>query len=292
MIKSMTGYGRAQGLIGGRDISVEIKSVNHRYFEFSARVPRSLGFLEEKMKAFCRESISRGKTDVYIGVMTLDDANSAVRINEPLAKSYLEALRGLGNSLELSDNISLATLTRFNDIFAVQKKPEDEDEIWQAVRDVAAEALASFIKMREVEGESLRADVLERLALLEDYTAQVEERSPKVAAEYRERLYTRLCELLESHSPDEQRVLTEAAIFAEKTAVAEETVRLRSHIAQLRGFLAQEDAVGRKLDFLVQEMNRETNTIGSKAQDLEIGKIVVEMKSEIEKIREQIQNIE
>ena len=292
MIKSMTGYGRAQKLIGGRDISVEVKSVNHRYFEFSARVPRNLGFLEEKLKGFCRESIARGKTDIYVSIMTLDDANSAVRINESLARSYLDALRGLGASLDLHDNISLATLTRFSDIFAVQKKPEDENVIWQAVREVAAEALASFVAMRETEGERLRDDVLERLALLENYTEKVEERSPQVAAEYRDRLYARLCELLENHSPDEQRVLTEAAIFAEKTAVAEETVRLRSHIAQLRAFLAQEDAVGRKLDFLVQEMNRETNTIGSKAQDLDIAMIVVEMKSEIEKIREQIQNIE
>ena len=292
MIRSMTGYGRSQQVQGGRDITVEIKSVNHRYFEFSARVPRAHGYLEEKLKSFVHERVSRGKTDVYVSIITLDEAGADVQINLPLARSYLDALRGLSRELEIADDINVSKLARFPDIFAVQRAPDDEEAVWEAVRSVACEALESMIAMREAEGEGLRKDVLMRLDLLEKYTAIVEERSPIAVGEHRERLYSKLTEILENRQIDDARILTEAAIFAEKTAVAEETVRLRSHISQLRGFISQDKPTGRKLDFLIQELNREANTIGSKAQDIGLAGVVVEMKSEIEKIREQVQNIE
>ncbi|MDL2234405.1 YicC family protein [Ruminococcaceae bacterium OttesenSCG-928-L11] len=292
MISSMTGFGRAQQQSGGHDITVEIKSVNHRFFEFSSRIPRAYGYLDEKLKSFLSEKVSRGKVDVSVLLQTLDGSNAQVEINYELARSYLSAVRGMGEALDLEDNVKLTDLTRFGDIFTVRKTEEDEAAIWDAVRPVAEEALEKFLAMRAKEGERLKADILSRLDLLETLTAQVEDRSPSVTDAYRERLYAKLADLLQDKQIDDGRLLTEAAIFSEKTAVAEETVRLKSHISQFCGFLSQQIPVGRKMDFLVQELNRETNTIGSKCQDLDISRIVVEMKSEIEKIREQIQNIE
>jgi uncharacterized protein (TIGR00255 family) len=292
MISSMTGYGRAQRLIDGRDITVEMKSVNHRFFEFSARIPRAYGYLEEKLKGLVYERATRGKMDVSVTILTLEGHSAEVEINGELAASYLAALRGMGEALGLVDDVKVTSLARFGDIFTVRKTEDDEAVIWDAVRTVAAEALETFVAMRLAEGERLKVDILARLETLETLTAQVEERSPAVVEEYRERLYQKLRDLLEDRQIDDSRILTEAAVFSEKTAVAEETVRLRSHIGQLRGFLSQKEAVGRKLDFLVQELNREANTIGSKCQDLAISRLVVEMKSEIEKIREQVQNIE
>lgn len=279
-------------MINGRDITVEIKSVNHRFFEFSARIPRVYGYLEEKLKAFVHSEVSRGKVDVSVSVVTLEGTNAQVEINKELAASYLSALRGMGEALGLADNISLTDMARFPDLFTVRKTEEDEAVVWDAVRAVAETALSRFTEMRQTEGEKLRDDVLTRLEALEAMTTQVEARSPAVVEEYRERLYAKLSDILADRQLDDQRILTEAAVFSEKTAVAEETVRLRSHIGQFRAFLTQEQPVGRKMDFLVQELNRESNTIGSKCQDLEISRVVVEMKSEIEKIREQIQNIE
>ena len=293
MINSMTGYGRAQQIVGPREIGVEIRSVNHRYFEFSARVPRSYGYLEEKLKGFVHGFVGRGKVEVSVSVVTLEGLAAEVQINHALAGSYLAALRGLGEELGLADDVTLTSLARFSDIFTVRRSEADEEEIWAAVRGVAREAMERYAGMRGAEGAKLENDVRARLDAIEGYVARVEARSPQVVEQYRQRLYCRLQEVLADTQADESRIITEAAIFAEKTAVAEETVRLGSHIAQMRGFLADADeAVGRKLDFLVQEMNRETNTIGSKAQDIEIQRTVVEMKSEIEKIREQIQNIE
>lgn len=292
MISSMTGYGRAQRAVGGRDITVEIKSVNHRFFEFSARIPRAYGYLEEKLKGLAYGRVARGKVDVSVTVLTLEGTSAQVEINNELARSYLDALRGMGETLGLEDNVKVTDLARFQDIFTVRKLEDDEAVIWDAVRSVAEEALETFVAMRAAEGERLKSDILSRLDSLEALTGQVEERSPVVVDEYRNRLYAKLQEVLGDRQIDDARVLTEAAVFSEKTAVAEETVRLRSHIGQLRGFLSQKDAVGRKLDFLVQELNRESNTIGSKCQDLELSRVVVEIKSEIEKIREQVQNIE
>ncbi|MGI6403799.1 MAG: YicC/YloC family endoribonuclease [Oscillospiraceae bacterium] len=292
MISSMTGYGKAQKLVDGREISVEIRSVNHRFFEFSARIPRSMAYLEEKLKSLVYRQVSRGKVDVSVTLVSLEEPDAQVLINTPLAKGYLEALRNLSQELGVEDDITMSSLARFHDIFVLHRAELDADALWEAVRQVAEEALKSYLAMRAAEGEKLKADILERLEVIEGYVAQVEERSPKTVEEYRARLYAKLCEVLQNQQMEEQRILTEAAIFAEKIAVDEETVRLRSHIAQMREFLQSQQPVGRKMDFLVQEFNREANTIGSKAQDIEISKIVVALKSEIEKIREQVQNIE
>lgn len=292
MVRSMTGYGRAQETIDGRDITVEIKSVNHRFFEFSARVPRAYGYLEEKMKKFVQSGVSRGKVDVNITVLTLEGTAAEVEINHELAKSYLNALRETGSALGVEDDITMSVLSRFSDIFTVRKTMEDEEVIWNAVRQVAQKALENFVSMRELEGERLKQDLLSCLEKVETLVGEVEKRSPQTVKEYTARLYAKIQDVLGDARVDDQRVLTEAAIFAEKVAVAEETVRLGSHIHQFREILESKDPVGRKLDFLVQELNREANTIGSKAQDVAVARMVVDIKSEIEKIREQIQNIE
>ena len=292
MIRSMTGYGRAEALIGGRNILVEIRSVNHRYFEFSSRVPRAYGYLESRLKGFLQGKLSRGKVDVNVSIQTIEGTNANVQVNAELAKSYVDALRTLSEPLSLQDDLSLASICRFSDIFTVSRETEDEDAIWADVLSVAVEAADRFVQMREVEGTKMREDVEGRLDFILSAVEKIEERSPKTVEEYRTRLYNKISEVLQNAQVDETRILTEAAIYAEKIAVAEETVRLRSHVAQFRSIMEQEGAVGRKLDFLIQEFNRETNTIGSKAQDIEIARIVVDVKSEIEKIREQIQNIE
>ena len=292
MIRSMTGYGRAEALIGGRNILVEIRSVNHRYFEFSSRVPRAYGYLESRLKGFLQGKLSRGKVDVNVSIQTIEGTNANVQVNAELAKSYVDALRSLSEPLSLQDDLSLASICRFSDIFTVSRETEDEDAIWADVLSVAEEAADRFVQMREVEGTKMREDVEGRLDFILSAVEKIEERSPKTVEEYRTRLYNKISEVLQNAQVDETRILTEAAIYAEKIAVAEETVRLRSHVAQFRSIMEQEGAVGRKLDFLIQEFNRETNTIGSKAQDIEIARIVVDVKSEIEKIREQIQNIE
>ena len=292
MIKSMTGYGRAEEVLHGRDITVEIRSVNHRYFEFTCRTPRSCAYLEDRLKKQVQSAISRGKVDVGLTISAVENENSTVQINHRLAAEYLTALRTMGQELGLADEITLSCMTRFSDIFTVSRTEDDEDEVWQDVSHVLAEAIEKFIGMREVEGERLRADVLGRLDVLEEHISFIEKRSPETVEEYRRRLTAKLTELLAGAVPDENRILTEAAIVADRLAVDEETVRLRSHIGQVRDILESSDPVGRKLDFLVQEMNRESNTIGSKCNDAAIAKHVVELKSEIEKIREQIQNIE
>lgn len=292
MANSMTGYGRAQQLIDGRDISVEIKSVNHRFFEFSPRIPRAYNYLEEKLKSLVYSRASRGKIDLSLTIIAVEGTNTKIEINHALAESYLTALRELGSALSLADDVTLSVLTRFNDIFVVRKSEDDEDAIWRSVSQVAEEALNKILFMRSSEGEKLVADILSRLSVIEEHVAQVEKLAPKTVEDYRQRLTAKITEVLEQKQIDESRILTEAAIFAEKIAVAEETVRLNSHISQFRAILSGKDPAGRKLDFLIQELNREANTIGSKAQDIEITRIVVEIKSEIEKIREQIQNIE
>lgn len=292
MIKSMTGFGRCLETVNGRDILVEIKSVNHRYYEFSARIPRAYGYLEEKLKSFLQGKISRGKVDVNVTVYSVNGEDEIIEVNRAVAREYIDALRSANEELGLSDDLTLSRIMRLPDIFNVRKAQEDEDVIWNDVKQVAEKALESFIAMRENEGVKMREDILSRLDYISELVAKVEEKSPEVTENYRKRLYDKLTEILNDKKIDEQRIVTEAAIFSEKTAVDEETVRLKSHIVQCKGLLDSNEAVGRKLDFLIQEFNRESNTIGSKAQDLEITKIVVELKSEIEKIREQIQNIE
>ena len=279
----MTGYGRAQQVLGGRDITVEFRSVNHRYFEFSARVPRGCGYLEDKLKGLAQSAASRGKVEAGVLIQTVDSPDVQVAVNTALARAYVDALRQMGEELGLGDDLTVCTLRRAQ---------EDEDQVWADVSQVARQAAERFVAMRRAEGERLREDILGRLVTIEGKVALVEQRSPQTVAEYRQKLTARMEELLGKAAVEEQRILAEAAIVADRWAVDEETVRLRSHIAQLRTILDTPEAVGRKLDFLVQEMNREANTIGSKAQDVAIAQVVVDIKSEIEKIREQIQNIE
>lgn len=292
MIRSMTGYGRCETVVDGRAVTVELKSVNHRYFEFSCRTTRGYSFLEEKMKSYLQGKISRGKVDAYISVEALESAEAQVLVNHPLASGYVHALRELAERYDLQDDISVSTVARYSDIFSVHKSPEDEDAVWASVQKAADEALEQFLKMREAEGQRLKADVLSRADTIMGLVGQIETRSPQTVAEYRERLQQKMEELLGDTTVDEQRLLMETAIFADKVAVAEETVRLRSHFKQMQEMLDSGEPIGRKLDFLVQEMNREANTIGSKAVDSQIAYMVVDIKAEIEKIREQIQNIE
>lgn len=294
MIRSMTGYGRAQATVGTINVTVELKSVNHRYFEFNSRVPRNYGFLEEKLKSFVGSLVSRGKVECYVSVENLEDSEVEILVNHGLASSYLKAYRELAerNELDIRDDLAISSLVRNNDIFTVHKQEADEEKIWEAVKTVAADAVAKFISMREAEGEKLKNDVLSRAEFILNKVSLIEERSPETVKEYNDKLLSRINEFLSDVQVDEQRLLTECAIFADKVAVAEETVRLRSHIDQLGQFLNSTEAVGRKIDFLVQEMNREANTIGSKAQDVTIARCVIDIKAEIEKIREQIQNIE
>lgn len=294
MIKSMTGFGRAVKVLNGKSITVEIRSVNHRYYEASARLPRSYSFAEEKLKALVKNRISRGKVEISVLVQNTEGSqpDEKITMNKEIIKAYVDALREVKDELNLTDDLSLSAVMRLPDAFTVVKAEQNEEQMWADLEQTATEALDKFIEMRENEGTRLRADISERLKTIESNVAFVEQRSPKLVEDYRKRLYDRMCEVLEGKAVDESRILLEAGIFSEKTAVDEETVRLRSHITQFREMLESGEPVGRKLDFLVQEMNRETNTIGSKVQDIEVTRIVVDQKSEIEKIREQIQNIE
>ncbi len=288
----MTGYGRGQATVDGTDILVEIKSVNNRYYDFSARLPRMYGYLEEKLKTFMNGSISRGKIEVSVSIYNSGSKSEEISINLDVANGYINALREANESLGLTDDITLSHVSRFPEVFIVKKIIEDEESVWNNIKPVAEEAVAKFVAMRETEGEKMKEDLSSRLDFILSKVEEVEKISPTTTENYRNRLYQKLKDILSDNNIDEQRILTEAAIFSEKVAVDEETVRLRSHISQFRELLETDEPVGRKLDFLVQEMNRESNTIGSKAQDIAITKIVVDVKSEIEKIREQIQNIE
>lgn len=292
MLKSMTGYGRAEKAFADYTVAVEFKAVNHRFLEFSPKVPRGYAFLEEKLKSLVQNFVSRGKLDAYLTVQQTGEADVTVEVNKPLAFGYVTALKSLADTYQLPDDISVSDLARFSDVFTVAKQAPDEEKVSAYVSEVAAAALQALVAMRETEGAKLREDLENRLALIEEKVAFVEAQSPQTVAAYRDRLEQKIKELLGDAPVDEQRLLTETAIFADKIAVSEETVRLRSHIRQFRTLLDAGEPVGRKLDFLVQEMNREANTIGSKAQDIAIAHTVVDIKAEIEKIREQVQNIE
>lgn len=292
MIRSMTGYGRGQEVLDGLSVTVEIKSVNHRFFEYSCRLPRVYGFIDDKLKNYLQQRVSRGKVDVFVQIDALESAGSEVLVNEGLVENYLTVLREMAQKYDLREDVSVTTLSRYPDVLTVRQVAVDEDTVWNAVQKVTDIALEQFIAMREREGARLREDVLSRGQTILSAVAVIEERSPQTVREHMEKVEARMRELLDGAAVDEGRLLTEAAIYADKIAVAEETVRLRSHIEQLDALLSGDEAVGRKLDFLVQEINRETNTIGSKCSDLELTRIVVDIKAEIEKIREQIQNIE
>lgn len=294
MIKSMTGFGRCETVIDGREISVEIKSVNHRYFEFSCRTPRGYAFLDDKLKSYVNSRVSRGKIDVFVSIGANEETPSEVTVNHQLVSGYLNAMHEICENHNVEDDVTVTQLSRFPDVFTVHKAAEDEEKIIADVLSATQTALDSFVSMRETEGEKMKADILSRANTILSIVGEIEERSPKTVVEYENRLKERIEQTLASYNMeiDEQRILTEVAIFADKVAVAEETVRLRSHFEQLSQFLEYNEPVGRKIDFIIQEMNREANTIGSKVQDAELAHKVVEIKSEIEKIREQVQNIE
>ena len=292
MVKSMTGYGRAEDTLNGCTITVELRSVNNRYLDCNVRMPRLYLFAEETIKSRVQNTISRGKVDVFVTLDSTGGEQVQVSVNQPLADGYYAALTQLAERYGLSKDISVSLLSRFPDVLLAEKAEEDVEQRAQDICSVLDRALADFDQMRTREGARLEADVLSRAARIEELVGLVEERSPQTVAEYRAKLEARMNEVLSNTQLDPARILTEAAIFADKVAVDEETVRLRSHIGQLRHMLEQGGATGRKLDFLIQEFNREANTIGSKCSDIEIARYVVDIKAEIEKIREQVQNIE
>ncbi len=292
MVLSMTGYGRAGALLHGRDIKVELRSVNSRFFEYSSRLPRSCMFMEDKLKQLVAARVSRGKVELNLSVQAVTAADTVVTVNWPLAQGYHTALQELAERLELKNDVTAGMLARFPDVLTQTAAPTNEAELWEDVQAVAQQALDAFVSMRAQEGAKLKADVSNRLETVEALVAQIEQNSAGRVQAYSEKLYARLQELLGDRNIDEGRLVTEAAIFADKTAIDEETVRLHSHVAQYRDILEMDEPIGRKLDFLTQELNRESNTIGSKCQDVAITRLVVDLKSEIEKIREQIQNIE
>lgn len=292
MIKSMTGYGSAKGEAEGLALSVELKSVNNRYLDTSIRLPRSFIFAEDSLKSKVQEHITRGKVDVFINVDSSKADDIIVKVNEPLAMGYISALTSIADNYGLSNDVSCVSIGHFQDVLSIEKKEADKDRVRECLCAVLDEALCEFDSMRTREGQKLREDILNRLSEIERLLSLVEERSPQTVSEYLAKLEQKMRELLDGSGVDESRLLTEAALFADKVAVDEETVRLRSHISQLREMIMGTSPVGRKLDFLIQEFNREANTIGSKCIDVEITRTVVDLKSEIEKIREQLQNIE
>ena len=292
MIRSMTGYGRAVMTLNGREITVEVRSVNNRFLDCSIKLPRAFSYAEDAVKQKIKEQVSRGKVDVFISVNTTAGENVKISLNRPVLEGYLEALRTIAADYGVREDISATSLARFPEVFLLEKPEEDEAQNTADIVAVAQQAVSAYNAMRETEGAALAADLRSHAAVILSYVEKVEARSPVTVAEYRTRLENKLREVLESTTIDEGRILTEAAIFADKVAVDEETVRLRSHLNQLESLLQNGGAIGRKLDFLLQEMNREANTIGSKGNDLEQTRNVVEIKAELEKNREQIQNIE
>ena len=292
MIKSMTGYGGSKGEINAIGVTAELKSVNNRYLDVSVRLPKSCLFAEEAVRAAVAEHISRGKVDVFITVDTSKAEEAVIKVNEPLAAAYLKAVQGVAETYGLSGELTALNLVRFPEVLSTDKTDTDRDAVAEAITSVLSQALEEFDAMRAREGNKLYEDIGEKLSGLEEKVAYVEQRSPETVTEYREKLLTRMREVLADASVDESRILQEAAIYADKVAVDEEMVRLKSHISQFRLLLEGGSPVGRKLDFLVQEMNREANTTGSKCADSAIARTVIDMKAELEKIREQIQNIE
>ena len=292
MIRSMTGYGRARETIHQRDITIELRSVNNRFLDCTVKIPRAYTFCEDAIKSRVQKAITRGKVDVFVTIASVGAEATKVVVNEDLAKGYAEALHTLAEKYGLHDDSSVMGVARFADVLTVTKADEDLESLSEDICTVLDRALVGYTAMRETEGAKLREDIEGRLATIETLIGRIEERSPQTVAEYRKRLSTKMKEVLQNASIDENRILMEAAIYADKVAVDEETVRLRSHVAQLRAMLGEGNVIGRKADFLIQELNREANTVGSKCCDLEITGYVVSLKAEIEKIREQIQNVE
>ena len=292
MIKSMTGYGRAVETVNGREFTVELRSVNNRYLDCSVRLPRILTFGEEAVKQAVKNSVSRGKVDVFISLHSECGDEVQVTLNEAVLKSYLEAMHRMVGEFGVRDDIQVSTLSRLPEVFQIEKPQLDEEQLLADLMGVVAQALESYDQMRLTEGKALEQDLRSRGNTILEYVSLVEKGNAQTVIDYRTRLENKLREVLENTAIDESRILTEAAIFADKVAVDEETVRLRSHLQQMNAMLDGGGAVGRKLDFLLQEMNREANTIGSKCTDVALARIVVDIKAELEKIREQTQNIE
>ena len=292
MIKSMTGYGSAKGTVEGLQITVELKSVNNRYLDASVRLPRSFLFAEDAVKSAVQKHISRGKVDVFVSVDASEAGEMNVKVNEPLLRGYLDAIRHIAEEYSLPNDATALAVSRFPDVLTVEKKDLDADAITAGILEITEQALHDFDAMRQREGQKLRDDVLDRLGTIDALVSAVEKASPETVSAYRARLEAKMAEVLGTAGIDENRILAEAAIFADHIAVDEETVRLRSHMSQLKTMVNGNSPTGRKIDFLIQEFNREANTIGSKCQNSDIAHTVVDLKSEIEKIREQIQNIE
>lgn len=292
MAMSMTGFGRAEKQAAGRNITVEIKAVNHRYFECSVRLPRTYSYMEDAVKKQVAAKVSRGKIEVYIAVQNLTVSDVQITPNLPLAREYYAAMQVIAQDLEIDGEVDINSLSRHGEIFTQEKLTGLQEETQKNITDTLCEALNEFCAMRAREGEKLKSDILARLETIEATLVTLSEMTAGRTGRYMEKLYARLQDLLAATTIDEARVLQEAAIYADKTAVDEELVRLESHISQYRDILGEEGSVGKKLDFLTQELNRETNTIGSKASDVDITRLVVDLKAEIEKIREQVQNIE
>jgi uncharacterized protein (TIGR00255 family) len=292
MIKSMTGFGRGKIEDGGKEFMVEIKTVNHRYCDVYIKMPRHISFIEDKVRELIRKNISRGKVDVYISYDDYSEDSKDIIVDKTLAKAYARSVEHLRDEFGLKDDISVSLIARFPDVLRVEKPEEDEEKIWNLLSSALNDALDALINMRQIEGEGLMLDLLERTTLIENNVKEISIRAPEVVKEYKCKLENRIKELLDQQIVDENRIATEVAIFADRCNIDEELVRLGSHIKQLRETLRLSQPVGRKLDFLLQELNREINTIGSKANDLIITNQVVDIKSELEKIREQIQNIE
>lgn len=292
MISSMTGYGSAKGCIGKLEVSVELRSVNSRFLDCSVKIPRLYAFAEESIKAQIQSCVSRGKVDVYVNIDSSMADDVTIKLNEPLVEAYIEAFKKVSEKFGIENDVGMAALSRIPDVFIVEKHEIDAELFLKDLKIILGQALEGFNDMRRKEGEKLRSFILSRLDEIQRLTDEIEKRSPESVREYRKKLENRMAEMLASTTIDEARILTEAAIFADKVAINEELVRLSSHIAQIRSLLESGQGVGRKLDFIVQELNREANTIGSKCSDLDITHMVVDLKAEIEKIREQAQNIE
>lgn len=292
MIKSMTGYGRAVAAVNGREFTVELRSVNNRYLDCTVKLPRALSFAEDAVKQAVKASVSRGKVDVFISLKSESADDATITLNKAVLDGYLAAMRQMVDEFQVRDDISVSTVSRLPEVFSVEKPQVDEEQLLKDLLSVIDQALAGYDAMRCTEGQALDADLRSRGNTILELVSQVEQGNAQTVIDYRARLEAKLKEVLESTNIDESRILTEAAIFADKVAVDEETVRLRSHLAQMNEMLTTGGAVGRKLDFLLQEMNREANTIGSKCTDVRLARIVVDIKAELEKIREQTQNIE
>ncbi len=293
MVRSMTGFGRGTFSENGKEFTVEIKSVNHRYVDFYIRMPRQISFFEDRIREVVSKSVSRGKVDIFVSFEDRSEDSKVVTLDEALAGAYIQAANKIKEKYNIQDEISLSLITRFPDVLRVEKHEADEDELWSILSKAIEAAVNSLVSMREREGSELRNSILQKALYMQEIIAEISKRSPEVVLEYKQKLENRINDLLGQQTIDENRLAMEVAIFADKCSIDEELVRLGSHMLQLSDILKiKNQPVGRKLDFLVQEINREINTIGSKSNDINITKFVLELKSETEKIREQIQNIE